>query len=73
MSRKNGYMTKTSTVPTISDTPTSSGVCTPTYILENAVSAISSTNTILSAVLLEYLAGAPKTAKAFCVCPLGKE
>ena len=26
-----------------------------------------------SAVLLQYLAGAPNTAKAFCVCPLGNE
>ena len=28
---------------------------------------------ILSAVFLKNLAGEPKTAKAFCVWPLGKE
>ena len=54
-------------------TPTSSGVCTPTYIREKAVRAMSRARTMRRAVLLVYLAGAPRVANAFCVCPLGKE
>ena len=55
------------------DTPTSSGVCTPRYMRENAVSTITAAQATRSHVRFVQRPRQPKEAKTFCVCPLGNE
>ena len=60
-------------MPITTDTPTSSGVCTPRYMREKATSTIMTAQTILSQVFFVQAKIPPKVANTFCVWPLGKE
>ena len=66
-------ITATVAAPVTSDTPTSSGVCTPRYMRENATARIPSTHRTVKTRSRTHRASMPSTHAADCVCPLGKE
>ena len=73
MSLNRGSSASVSARPMAKATPTSSGVCTPRYIREKATSSTAAMPTARSQPRRVQAARLPKEAKAFCVCPLGKE